>query len=64
MVVKRALTKLKLTNVGRIALDRQAGGKTIDPAGTRTIDLPLHNQLQCPLGYQALIVAMLQPTLY
>ena len=54
------LYKHKPTNVGRIALERQAGGKTFAHARIWTIDLTIPNQKHCPLGYQALI-AMLQP---
>ena len=43
------LIKHKLTNVGRIALERQAGGKSFDPGGIRTIDLPLHNPRSRPI---------------
>ena len=37
--------KHKQSNVRRIAHERQAGGKTFDPTGIRTIDLPINNQM-------------------
>ena len=37
------ISKQKPTNVGRIALERLAGGKTFDHAGIRSIDLPIPN---------------------
>ena len=40
----------KATNVGRIALEQQAGGKTVDHAGIRNSDLPLRNLKHYPLG--------------
>ena len=43
--------KHKPTNVGRIALERQAGGKISHPTGIRTIDLPLHNHMLCRMCY-------------
>ena len=39
--LRSRVIKHKKTHVGRIALERQAGGKTLDPYGIRTIDLPL-----------------------
>ena len=54
--------KHKPTNVGRIALERQARAKKLDPTRIRTIDLPLHNHLHCRLLPQ--IFGLLQPTLY
>ena len=56
--------KQKLTNVGRIALEQHAGGKTFDHAGIRTTDIPISNQKHCPLGYQPFLVALLQSILY
>ena len=53
--------KHKPTNVRRIALKRQEGGNTLDPAGIRTIDFLLHNQMHCTPGYPALLIPMLQP---
>ena len=47
------------TYVGRIALERQAGRKTFDTAVIGTTDLPIHNKMHWPLGYQALTFAML-----
>ena len=58
------ITKYKPTNVGRIALERQTGGKTVDHAGIQTMDLMIPNRKHCPLGHQAFLVAMLQPTLF
>ena len=66
MVVTKILTvqkKREPTNVGRIALEQQAGVEK-RPAWIPTIDLPIHNYKHCPLGYQALMVALLQPILY
>ena len=60
----RAASKHKLTNVGRIALKRQAGGKTFDPTGIQTIDLPLNIHMHYQLCYLALNFATLQPSLY
>ena len=54
----------KPTNVGRIALKRQARRKTVDPDGIPTTDLPIHNQMHWPLGYHAIVFDMLQPTSY
>ena len=62
--IEKDQLKHKPTNVGRIAFERQAGGKTFDPNGIRTIDNPLHNHMHCRLCYLALIFAMLQPTVY
>ena len=59
-----AAIKHKPTNVGRIALDRQASEKTFDPVGIRTTDLSVLNQMHWPLGYQSLVYALLQPTSY
>ena len=58
------MSKHKPTNVGRIALERQAGGKTFHPAGIRTIDLPFQIHLQRRLCYLSLICVMLQAKLY
>ena len=55
----RAAIKHKLTNVESIALERQAGGKTFDPTGIQTIDLPLHNNMHYQLCYLALNYATL-----
>ena len=44
--------------------ERKAREKTFDPAGIRTTALPVQTQMHWPLGYQALMVALLQPTLY
>ena len=49
--------KHKPTDVGRIALERQAGAKTFDPNGILTIDLPLHNQMHYRQCYLALTIA-------
>ena len=35
----------KPTDVGRIVLERQAGGKTFDPIGIRTPGVPINNQM-------------------
>ena len=43
--MKQAEMKHKPTNVGRIALERQAGGKNFDPLGIRTTDLAINNQM-------------------
>ena len=40
------------------------GAKIVDNAGIRTMDLPLPNKKHCPLGYQSLLVAMLQSFLF
>ena len=45
---------IKQTNVGTIALERYAGGKTVDHTVIRTMDLPISHQKYCPLGYQSL----------
>ena len=58
-----APSKHEPENVGGIALERQAGRKTFDPTGIRTIDLLLHNYMHFRLCYFALNFAMLQPTL-
>ena len=60
----RKLKKRKPTNVGSIALERQVGGKKFANDRIRNIDLPIPNQKHCPVGYQALPDAMLQPTFY
>ena len=60
--LKIEIFKYKSTNVRRIALERQAGGKTFDPTVVRTIDLPLNIQMHCPLRYLALVFPLLQPT--
>ena len=44
----------KPTKVGRIALERHAGGKTLDHTEIQTMDLPIPHQKHCPLGYQSL----------
>ena len=48
--------KHKPANVGRIALKRHAGSKTFHPAGIRTTAIPIHNQMNSPLGYQVLVL--------
>ena len=63
-IAKLTEQKHKPTNVGRIALERQAGRKTFDPTGIRAIALQIFTHMHIPLGYQDLILAMLQPTLY
>ena len=40
------------------------GAKIVNHAGIRTIDLPIPHQKHCPLGYYALLVAMLQSILF
>ena len=60
MKMYEQILKNKPTDVGRIALERQAGGKTFDPVGVRTTDLPIPKQMHFPLDYQALLFVMLQ----
>ena len=43
----------------KIPLERLSGRKIFEPAGIRTTDLPIHNQIHLPLGYQALDFSML-----
>ena len=59
---RRRKIEHKLTNVERIALERQRGAKTFIPTEIRTIDLPLYNHVHYRLRYLALNTAMLQST--
>ena len=63
IVTETKKSKHKPTNVG-IALERQASGKTFEPTGIRTTDLPLHNHMHYQLCYLALKFPTMEPSLY
>ena len=57
-----------MTNINRLfseellSIDR--GVKKFDYARNQTIDHPITDKTQCPLGYQAIPMDILQPILY
>ena len=54
----------KLTNAGRIDLEQQVSGKQLTTPWFEIMDLLIPHQKHCALGYQSLLVSMLQLFLF